>query len=331
MDPMDTYGEGRQIEESGKLRLLLVGEARVAEFALKGMLRAGHTPAAIITTDVMAARTRSSMAATYYADLTGLGCASGIEVHVVSDLNAEYEAISVVSPDYVFVIGWPYLVRDDVLSIAPCVGLHPTKLPYRRGGAPLNWAILDGEPTSAVSLIRLRKGVDDGEILAQRTFPIGPNDYIGDVIERVYAMTEEVVADAVRDLAAGTAHWRPQDNDLATYTRRRRPEDGRIRWTDSAARIRNLVRAISHPFPGAFTHLDGIVLRVWRAEIPRGYRAPIGAAPGTLLDVTSAGVLISTMDNALLITEGQFGEDGNLLSGESLRNMVRTYRGQRLE
>ena len=252
-------------------------------------------------------------------------------MRVVSDLNAEYDAVSSAAPDYVFVIGWPYLVRDAVLSIAPCVGLHPTRLPYRRGGAPLNWVILDGETSAAVSLIRLHKGVDDGDILAQRGFPIDPDDYVGDVIERVYAITEELVIEAVRDLAAGTASWTPQDNALATYTRRRRPEDGRICWADSAARIRNLVRATSHPFPGAFAYLDGERIRVWRAEIPHGYRAPLAAAPGSVLDVTSRGILVSTMDNALLVTEAQFTDGASLLSGEDLQTTAEKCRGRRLE
>jgi methionyl-tRNA formyltransferase len=316
---------------SAKLRLMLVGEVRVAEFALRGMIRAGHPPVAIVTTDVTAVRARSGMAASYYADLRAPACGCGAAVRIVSDLNAEPEAISAASPDYVFVIGWPYLVRDDVLAIAPCVGLHPTKLPDRRGGAPLNWAILDGEASGAVSLIRLRKGVDNGELLAQRAFPIGPDDYIGDVVERVYTITEDVVADAVGDLAAGRARWTPQDDSAATYTRRRRPEDGRICWTDSATRIRNLVRATSHPFPGAFAYLDGSVFRVWRAEIPRGYRAPLAAPPGTIIDVTSAGVLVSTMDNALLVTEAQLTDSAGVLSGEALCTIGDACRGRRLE
>ena len=103
-----------------------------------------------------------------------------------------------------------------------------------------------------------------GKSLRSGPSPIQTDDYIGDVIERVYAMTEEVVADAVRDLAAGTARWTPQANDLATYTRRRRPEDGRIRWTDSALESEIIVRAISHPFPGAFTYLTASAARVAR-------------------------------------------------------------------
>ncbi len=331
MGPMEPFVKDHRCTTPPTLRLVLVGEVRVAEFALKGMVRAGHPPVAIVTTDIVDVRARSGMAATYYADLGVLACESGSVVRIVSDLNAEPDAISSASPDYVFVIGWPYLVREDALSIAPCIGLHPTKLPSRRGGAPLNWAILDGETSGAVTLIRLRKGVDDGEILAQRAFPIGTDDYIGDVIDRVYTITEEVVADAVRDLAGGTARWTPQDHRAATYTRRRRPEDGRICWNDSATRIRSLVRAVSHPFPGAFAYLNGNVLRVWRAEIPRGYRAPLGAVPGTVLDVTSAGVLVSTMDNALLLTEVQLTDNGVVLSRESLQNVLESFRGRRVE
>jgi methionyl-tRNA formyltransferase len=328
MDLMDTCAEGKN---DTTLRLALVGEVRVAEFALRGMVLAGQPPVIIVTTDPQTTGTKSGMAPAYYADLRGLARANGISLQVISDLNVEYEALSNASPDYVFVIGWPHLVREQVLSVAPCIGLHPTKLPYRRGGAPLNWMILDGESSGAVSLIRLRTGVDNGELLAQRTFPIGPDDYVSDVIERVYAITEALVSDAVRDLAAGTASWTPQNNELATYTRRRRPEDGRICWADSAMRIRNLVRATSHPFPGAFAYLDGSLLRVWRADIPRGYRAPLGAPPGSLLDVTSGGIFISTRDNALLVTEAQFVEDGPVLTGEGLQRVAEKYRGQRLE
>ena len=311
-------------------RFVLVGEVRIAEFALRGMVRAGHPPLAIVTTDTARTQLSSGMATDYYADLAGLAQAHGIAVHVVADLNSEHAVLASMTPDYVFALGWPYLIGETVLSIAPCIGLHPTRLPYRRGGAPLNWMILDGEPCAAVSLIRLRKGIDDGEILAQHDYSIGPDDYVGDVVERVCAIAEDLVATAVQQIAMGTARWTPQDSTRATYTRRRRPEDGRIRWEDSMIRIRNLVRATSHPFPGAFTHLGGEPLRVWRAEIPRGYRAPLRAAPGTIVDVTPDGVIVSTMDNALLLTEAQHA--GRVpLSGAALRDALAPYVGRRFE
>ena len=91
---MDTCAKDQSVHASGKLRLMLVGELRVAEFALRGMIRAGHPPVAIVTTDVTAVRARSGMAASYYADLRAIACVCGAAVRIVSDLNAEPEAIS---------------------------------------------------------------------------------------------------------------------------------------------------------------------------------------------------------------------------------------------
>ena len=285
------------------MRFVLVGEVRTAEFGLRGLLRAGCEPARLITTDTARVQPASGMAPEYYADLIGLGREHGLATTVVDAPGEIAGVLAELAPDYVYVLGWPYLVRQPVLDIAPCIGMHPTRLPARRGGAPLNWTILDGERESAVSLLRLRNGVDDGELLAQREFAIGPDDYVGDLVERVYAITEELVASTARALADGGAQWRTQEHACATYTRRRKPEDGRIAWCDSAPRIRNLVRAVSRPYPGAFTFLEATRLTIWRAEVPRGYRAPLRAVPGQLLEVNADGVLVATRDNALRLTE----------------------------
>jgi methionyl-tRNA formyltransferase len=310
-------------------RFVLVGEVRTAEAGLRGLLDAGHPPVAVLTTDVAAARAASGMSADYYGDLPACAAAAGIPVRVVADLEAEAGALRALDPDWVLVLGWPYLVRAAVLDVAPCIGMHPTRLPYRRGGAPLNWTILDGESSGAVTLLRLREGLDDGEILAQREFAIHPDDYVADVLARVLEITRALVAESVAALAAGSARWTPQRDELATYTRRRRPEDGRISWCDSAARIRNLVRAVSRPFPGAFTHADGRVLRVWRAELPRGYRAPLRAEPGTVLDGDERGILVSTRDNALLVTEAQ-PEGEAPLAGAALASRLAPLAGRLL-
>ena len=308
------------------MRSVLVGEVRTAEHALSGLLDAALPPALIVTTDVDAARRRSGMAPEYYANLVALGREYGIATRVVGDLSEASHCLAELAPEVIFVMGWPHLVRGDVLSLAPCIGMHPTRLPRRRGGAPLNWSILDGEPSSAVSLLRLRRGVDDGELLAQRDFPIGSQDYVAEALARVYEITRQLVAEAAVMLAAGRAHWVEQDHALATYTRRRRPEDGRVGWNDSATRIRNLVRATSRPFPGAFTGLDGRRLRIWRCDVPTGYRAPLKMAPGVVLAVGDRSVLVSTRDNALAITEGQL-DDGPLLQGPTLADALRSAVG----
>lgn len=296
---------------------MLVGEVKTAEHALNGLLRAGLPPVAVITTPLEEVRRASGMEAGYYCDLLRLGEAHGIDVTVTTDLLSQVPALEQLQPDCFWIMGWPYLVRTPILDLGPCIGMHPTPLPRRRGGAPMNWTLLDGEAVSAVTLFRMRQGLDDGEILAQEAFELGPDDYVGDVAAKIYRLTERLVERSALALADDTAVWTPQDDSLATYTRRRTPADGRINWSDSSVRIRNLVRATSHPFPGAFTILDGSKVRVWRAEIPVGYRAPLKAAPGTVVGLHDAGILVSTRDNALLITEMQF-EDGEVLSSSLL-------------
>lgn len=314
---------GRALE----LRSVLVGEVKTAEHALNGLLRAGLAPSAIITTPIEEVRRSSGMEADYYCDLVQLAEAHGIRAHVTDDLTSRAAALEQLRPDCIWIMGWPYLVRAPVLALGPCIGMHPTPLPRRRGGAPMNWTLLDDERSSAVTLFGMRAGLDDGDILAQEEFEVGPEDYVGDVASKVYDLTEKLVERAAIAVAEGKAAWRRQDGSQATYTRRRTPADGRIDWSDSSVRIRNLIRATSHPFPGAFTTLDGTTLRVWRAEVPLGYRAPLRAAPGTVVELLDNGLLVSTGDNALHITEMQLDGD-DVVRSSVLAQRFRRYVGR---
>jgi methionyl-tRNA formyltransferase len=145
---------------------------------------------------------------------------------------------------------------------------------------------------------------------------------------KIYQITENLVERSARALANGVAVWTPQDDSRATYTRRRTPGDGRINWSDSSARIRNLIRATSHPFPGAFTMLNGAKVRVWRAEVPLGYRAPLKASPGVIIGLLDGGLLVSTRDNALLLTELQF-DDEDVAESSFLAQRFGQYAGAR--
>jgi len=297
------------------VRAVLVGEVRTAEHALRGLLQAGKPPISMFTTDVNQVQRNSGMGPDYYCDLVALGRDHAIEAHVVSDLEDLSARIRALKPDLLWIMGWPYLVRSPILEVAMCIGMHPTPLPRRRGGAPMNWTVLDGEPSSAVTLFRMGPGLDDGDILMQRAFVIRDSDYVGDVAQSVYELTEELVAESMSELGSESVRWQPQDHSRATFTRRRRPADGHIEWRESSVRIRNLIRATSHPFPGAFTLLGQKVVRIWRGELPLGYRAPLRAAPGSIIEVTDTGVMISTGDNALLVTEIQFeGEPATISS-----------------
>jgi len=299
------------------LRTVLVGSALSAAYALEGLLDAGATPAGVVTVDRRKAIEASGMEEGYFPDLVAQADSHGLPCHVTDDPARCADVLTAFHPDIVYAVGWPYLVRGELLDLCPWVGMHPSRLPERRGGAPLNWQILDGLTESAVTLQRLKRtGVDNGDILAQEPFRIRPDAHVGEVLAGVCELTRRLVAATHRRIVEDGLQGTPQDESRATYTRRRRPEDGEIDWHDSSRRIFNLIRAVSHPFPGAFTASPAGKVTVWRAEPLVGERAPLRARPGEVVAVRERGALVSTLDNGLWLTEIQPDGRGALTGPE---------------
>lgn len=285
------------------MRAVLIGVVKSAETALQGLIDAHADVVGIFTQDIDKVLETSGMERGYYVDLRPYADKLGCLLRVVDDINDHFNELERLSPDVIYVVGWPQIVREKILNLAICIGMHPSRLPERRGGAPLNWQILDGESQGAVTLFRLGEGLDSGDILIQREYEIGPHEYIEAVMNRVNKLTYELVKETYPVLAQGNDKWLPQDDTLATYTRRRKPSDGKINWADSSLRIYNLIRAVSHPFPGAFAYLDDGKLKIWRASLLQGYRAPVKAVPGQVIGLVDEGIIVSTLDNAILLTE----------------------------
>lgn len=172
-------------------------------------------------------------------------------------------------PDLGIVIGWYYMIPHRIrdLFTLGIAGVHASMLPKYRGGAPLVWAIINGEQSTGVSLFYFDGGVDTGDLVAQSKIRIGPDDTIATVYKRASASSVRLVSRYVPLMLKGTAPRRQQDHALATTFPQRSPKDGLIDWTQSPARIRNFIRAQTKPYPGAFTHIQGKRVTIWSADI----------------------------------------------------------------
>jgi methionyl-tRNA formyltransferase len=172
-------------------------------------------------------------------------------------------------PDLGIVVGWYYLIPAAVRQLFPLgvTAIHASLLPRYRGNAPLVWAIINGERETGVTLFYLDKEVDAGDIIAQRSFPIGVADSIKSVSENATTVALEILTEAVPLLRTGRAPRTPQDHSLATQFPARRPEDGLIDWDQSPESLRNFIRAQTRPYPGAFTIINGKKVIIWDAEI----------------------------------------------------------------
>ncbi len=191
------------------------------------------------------------------------------------------------APDLIFSFYYRNMIHEEILKI-PRLGafnMHGSLLPKYRGRVPINWAVLHGEKTTGVTLHHMVKRPDAGDIVDQEAVPIGPDDTAQEVFNKCVTAARLVLLRQIEALTTGTAPRRAQDESQATYFGGRKPEDGQIDWTQSTENIYNLIRAVTQPYPGAFTRVDGKKLFIWWAR-------PLKESGGTPGQVVSVDPLI---------------------------------------
>lgn len=197
-------------------------------------------------------------------------------VESTKDIVARADRIRELRPDFGVVIGWYYMVPKSIRDLFPkgVAGIHASLLPRYRGGAPLVWAMINGEATSGVSLFYFDDGVDTGDVVAQKEFSIEEDDTIRTVYDKAMRASLEIVEEYIPRIRLGTAPRVAQDHSQATQFPQRKPEDGLIDWTRSPQEIRNFIRAQTRPYPGAFTYIGDKRVTIWDADVE--YAPPPG-------------------------------------------------------
>lgn len=245
----------------------------------------------------------------------------GIPVFTPESVNTPEwrERIAALQPDLILSIYYRHMIGAKILGL-PRLGswnMHGSLLPAYRGRAPINWAVLHGESRLGMTLHRMVKSADAGAMVDQEGVEIGPRDTAEQAFRKVLPCARRVLARQIDALLAGTARETPQDESKATYFGGRKPEDGRIAWTQTSRQIFNLIRAVTDPYPGAFTDVGTARLMVWWAEPNSAATEGRRGAPGEILSV--APLVVATADGALELTRTEWrGLPANLRVGETL-------------
>jgi UDP-4-amino-4-deoxy-L-arabinose formyltransferase/UDP-glucuronic acid dehydrogenase (UDP-4-keto-hexauronic acid decarboxylating) len=243
----------------------------------------------------------------------------GVPVRAGADMKdpKEHARLRDLHPRAIFSFYYRDLLPEAVLACASrgAVNLHGSLLPRYRGRAPINWQILHGEREGGVTLHHMVKKADAGDIVDQEPFPIGEDDTPTDLFARVLVAAERVLERSAVAVVEGTAPRWEQLESKATVFGRRRPEDGRIDWRQSAEDVRNLVRAVTKPYPGAFTFAGQEKVLVWWAE----HAGPAGSVPPGTIRKDARGVAVACGDRKLLRLArieigGREGDPGNVLT-----------------
>lgn len=205
-------------------------------------------------------------------------------------------ALAELKPDLFVVVAYGQYIPIRVIQIAPfeAINVHPSLLPKYRGSAPVQWAILNGDKTTGVSIIYLAKKMDAGDIIRQEAYPIGPDDTSASLQEKLAVLGAHLLLKAIDDIRNNRVSRKVQDDAQVVNITKLSKDDGKIDWTLPAEHIRNRIRAFD-PWPGSFCLLpEGNQIKVWKANLEKG-----NGAPGELLD---DHLLVATGSGAVRLT-----------------------------
>ena len=199
-----------------------------------------------------------------YCDLNNLNClvmTQGMKDTLILD------HIQSLSPDMFIVVGWYHMLPKSWRDIAPAYGLHASLLPDYSGGAPLVWALINGETKTGITLFKLNEGVDSGEIVGQKHTEIFREDTIATLYQRIESFGVELLLEELPRIIDGTAKHTSQDEQKRRVFPQRSPEDGQINWDHSAEQLYNFIRAQTKPYPGAFSMHGKNKIIIWASRI----------------------------------------------------------------
>ncbi|MDO8785212.1 MAG: methionyl-tRNA formyltransferase [Syntrophales bacterium] len=207
------------------------------------------------------------------------------------------------SPDMVVLAAFGQILPREIIETPAmgCINVHPSLLPKYRGAAPINWAIIQGDEITGVTIMLMDYGLDSGDILLQKETMIGPEEAFGELHGRLSEMGSELLLKTIEMIVKGAVRRMPQDVSNATYARMLSKKDGHILWDNNVVNIINLIRGLS-PSPGAYTFLEGKKLKIFTA---RGEEVSINEPAGKIGGETERGLRVAAGNGYIYLNDVQ--------------------------
>ncbi|WP_415362886.1 Methionyl-tRNA formyltransferase [Mammaliicoccus lentus] len=228
-----------------------------------------------------------------------------IPVYQPEKLNnsSELEEIINLKPDLIVTAAFGQLLPKSLLD-APkhkAINVHASLLPKYRGGAPIHYAVMNGEKKTGITIMYMAEKLDAGNIISQDEVEILENDTVGEVHDKLATLGTELLKKTLPTIFNGTNDSIVQDDSLATFASNISREDERIDWTKDAQTIHNHIRGLS-PWPVAYTTMDDKNLKLWRSEIVENVKGK----PGEIIETTKDAIIVATgSEDGVALTEIQ--------------------------
>lgn len=284
------------------MRVVFLGTPEFAVPSLQAVVNSGHEVALVVTQpDRPAGRGLKLTPPPVKIAAQKLG----LPVFQPEKLN-EPESLKVIAearPDVLVVVAYGRILKEQCLALPPkgCINVHPSLLPKYRGPAPIQHAILNGDEVTGVTTMFMDVGMDTGDIILQREVPIAPDDTAGTLSEKLSRAAAELLVETLDLLERGDAPRIPQDHSQATYAPILPPEIAHLDFSQTAKKLRNIIRALN-PEPGAYAFFRGKRVKFWMAQTSD---EQVDSPPGTIVAVDKKRLCVATGEGLLLPTELQ--------------------------
>ena len=206
-------------------------------------------------------------------------------------------------PDVIVVVAFGQILPESILNLPRfgCINVHASLLPKYRGAAPIQWAIINGEQETGVTIMYMEKGLDTGDMIAKASIAIEPDETGESLHDKLSVLGGPLLLQALKQIQEGTAARIRQDDSLSCYAGMLTKELGKIDWEKDAVSIERLIRGLNS-WPSAYTTYEDKTLKIWAAELAEGKKNRI---PGTVIDVDKTSFTVQTGKDALRILEVQ--------------------------
>ena len=284
------------------MKIVFMGTPDFAVGALEALVEAGHEVAAVVTQPDKPKGRGKEMQKTPVKE-----CALKHNIEVFQPVKIKTpEAVEVLKgygADLFVVAAFGQILSKEILDMPKygCVNIHASLLPKYRGAAPIQWAILDGEKETGVTIMQMNEGLDTGDMLTKVIVPIENTDTGESLFDKLADAGAKLLIETIPRIEAGTLSPEPQDDTLSTYAKMIKKEMGLIDWKKEAVVLERLVRGMNS-WPSAYTYFHGKTLKVWEAMVEK---SDSGHIPGTVVEVTKGSIKVQTGKDLLVLKQIQ--------------------------
>ena len=284
------------------MKVVFMGTPDFAVGALEALVEAGHEVVAVVTQPDKPKGRGKEMQQTPVKV-----CALKHNIEVFQPVKIKHkEAVEVLKgygAELFVVAAFGQILSKEILDMPKygCVNIHASLLPKYRGAAPIQWAILDGEKETGVTIMQMNEGLDTGDMLTKVIVPIEDTDTGESLFDKLAEAGAKLLIETIPQIESGEVTPQPQDDSLSTYAKMIKKEMGLIDWKKEAVVLERLVRGMNS-WPSAYTHFNGKTLKVWESEVEMGNH---DVAPGTVVEVTKNSIKVQTGQDLLVLKQIQ--------------------------